>query len=649
MKNKIIYLVVIALTTLNCYSQTKVKESRGNKDYDKYAYVDAIKTYERLYEKGYKSPEMLLKLGNAYYFNAELEKAAKWYGELYATSPEQEPEFYYRYSQSLRATKDYTKADEMMNKFNAKSGNDARAQLFDKNRDYLAEIKKNSGRYKLENAGINSKYSDYGPSFVDKKVVFSSARDTGNFSKRIHTWTGEYFTNLYSADMAEDGSLGEVNKFGKKINSKFHEATPIFTKDGKTVYFTRNNYLDKRGYDVGKVTLLKIFKANLDEEGKWINVTPLPFNSDSYQTAHPTLSPDEKTMYFASDMPGSFGKSDIYKVKINDDGTFGTPENLGKTINTEGRETYPFVNEKNELYFASDAHPGLGGLDIFATQIPEDGIFKKIVNIGEEANSPKDDFAYIINANKRGFLSSNRDGGEGNDDIYKFIETRELFIEQAIFGVVTDATTKEVLPNTKITLLDEKFNKLAETTTDDKGFYEFLKLEPNTKYYLRTERPEYDTKETAAITGKEEGRTEVNIELEKTVKPVQPGDDLAKAFGIKLIYFDLDKSNIRPDAAVELAKILDVMEQYPTMKIDVRSHTDCRQTAKYNAALSDRRAKSTMAWLVSKGIAKNRLTGKGYGESQLVNDCGCEPTNESSCSEEQHQANRRSEFIIIDM
>ena len=649
MKNKIIYLVVIALTTLNCYSQTKVKESRGNKDYDKYAYVDAIKTYERLYEKGYKSPEMLLKLGNAYYFNAELEKAAKWYGELYATSPEQEPEFYYRYSQSLRATKDYAKADEMMNKFNAKSGNDARAQLFDKNRDYLAEIKKNSGRYKLENAGINSKYSDYGPSFVEKKVVFSSARDTGNFSKRIHTWTGEYFTNLYSADMAEDGSLGEVNKFGKKINSKFHEATPIFTKDGKTVYFTRNNYLDKRGYDVGKVTLLKIFKANLDEEGKWINVTPLPFNSDSYQTAHPTLSPDEKTMYFASDMPGSFGKSDIYKVKINDDGTFGTPENLGKTINTEGRETYPFVNEKNELYFASDAHPGLGGLDIFATQIPEDGIFKKIVNIGEEANSPKDDFAYIINANKRGFLSSNRDGGEGNDDIYKFIETRELFIEQAIFGVVTDATTKEVLPNTKITLLDEKFNKLAETTTDDKGFYEFLKLEPNTKYYLRTERPEYDTKETAAITGKEEGRTEVNIELEKTVKPVQPGDDLAKAFGIKLIYFDLDKSNIRPDAAVELAKILDVMEQYPTMKIDVRSHTDCRQTAKYNAALSDRRAKSTMAWLVSKGIAKNRLTGKGYGESQLVNDCGCEPTNESSCSEEQHQANRRSEFIIIDM
>ncbi len=382
MKNKFLYIAIFTLSSLTFFAQGG-KESKGNKEYQKYAYIDAIKTYERLYEKGYKSPEMLLKIGNSYYFNADLEKAGKYYGELFATNPDQEAEFYYRYSQALRATKDYAKADEMMLRFNAKSGNDARAELFNKNRDYLAEIKKNSGRFKLENAGINSEYSDYGPSFVDKKVVFCSARDTGNFSKRIHTWTGQYFTNLYSADMGEDGSLGAVQKFGNKLNSKFHEATPVFTKDGKTVYFTRNNYLDKRGYDANKVTLLKIYKATVDAEGKWVNVTPLPFNSDSYQTAHPALSPDEKTLYFASDMPGSFGKSDIYKVKINDDGTFGTPENLGKTINTEGRETYPFVTAKNELYFSSDAHPGLGGLDIYATKIAEDGSLKGLVlNIG---------------------------------------------------------------------------------------------------------------------------------------------------------------------------------------------------------------------------------------------------------------------------
>lgn len=395
-----------------------------------------------------------------------------------------------------------------------------------------------------------------------------------------------------------------------------------------------------------KLHFLKIYKANLDEKGKWENITPLPFNSDSYQTAHPTLSPDGKMMYFVSDMPGSLGKSDLYKVAISEDGTFGTPINLGKTINTEGRETYPFVTAKNELYFSSDGHPGLGGLDIFAAKIPEDGNFTNIQNIGEEANSPKDDFAFIINTDtKRGFLSSNRDGGEGNDDIYKFLETRELFIEQAIFGVVTDAKTNEVLPNTKITLLDEKFNKIAETTTDEKGYYEFLKLEPNTKYYLRTEKPEYDVKEIPVITGKEDGRTEVNIELDKTAQPIPVGGDIADVFKINLIYFDLDKWNIRPDAAIDLAKVLDVLEQYPTMKIDIRSHTDSRASHAYNEKLSDRRAKSTMAWLVSKGISKDRLTAKGYGETQLVNKCA----DGVQCSEAEHQLNRRSQFIITEL
>ena len=222
MKNKIIYLAFLVIT-LTSYSQSG-KESRANKDYDKYAYIDAIKTYERLYEKGYKSDEMLLNLGNAYYFNADLEKAGKYYGELYASKPEQEPEFYYRYSQSLRAVKDYAKADEMMAKFNEKSGNDKRGLLAKEQKDYREAIKKNSGRYKIEDAGINSKYSDYGPAYMGTKVIFTSARDTGNFSKRIHTWTGEHFTNLYSADMAEDGSLGEVQKFGNKINSKYFES-----------------------------------------------------------------------------------------------------------------------------------------------------------------------------------------------------------------------------------------------------------------------------------------------------------------------------------------------------------------------------------------------------------------------------------------
>ncbi len=647
MKNKIIYLVLVSLLTINSYSQ-KLKEVKANKEFDKFAYVDAIKTYERLFAKGYKSADMLQKLGDAYYFKADLDNAAKWYGELFTLTQDVAPEYYYRYSQSLKAVKDYKKADEMLVQFNAKSGNDLRAKLAASQKDYLAVIKKNSGRYTIENAGINSQYSDYGSAFFNNKVVFTSARDTGSFSSRKHAWTGESFTNLYSAEMVSEGSLDKPERFGNKLNSKFNESTPVFTKDGKTVYFTRNNFNNgKKGKDAQKSTLLKIYKATLTGD-QWTDIVELPFNSDQYSVAHPALSPDDKTLYFASNMPGTLGQSDLFKVKITGDNTYSAPENLGNIINTEGRETFPVITPENELYFASDGHPGLGGLDVFVSKIEKEGNFSEVNNVGEPLNSSKDDFGYLIDTKTRlGFVSSNREGGNGGDDIYKFKETQKLVTcEQELSGVVTDQATGLPIAGAKVTLSDATYKMLKELTSDSEGKFDFGKVECGSKYYIKTEAVTYNTKETPTITEKKTGKTFVPVELEKTEQPVKPGDDLAKKFKIKIIYFDLDKSNIRPDAALDLAKILDVLEQNPTMEIDIRSHTDCRQTAKYNLALSDRRAKSTMAWLVSKGIAKTRLTAKGFGESQLVNNCGCEPTNESTCTEEQHQANRRSEFII---
>lgn len=643
---KIIYTTLVFIISLNNYAQ-KTKEAKANKEYEKYAYVDAIKTYERLFEKGYKSVEMLQNLGNAYYFKADLESAAKWYTELFALTQDLDAEYYYRYAQSLKGIKDYKKADAMLAKFNEKSGNDSRGKLAAEQKDYLAEIKKNSGRYTLENAGINSDKSDYGSAFYKNKVVFASARDTAGLGIRKHAWTGESFTNLYGADMGDQGTLSDAKRFGKKLNSKFHESTPAFTKDGKTAYFTRNNFLNgKKGKDSDRVTLLKIYKATLDGD-EWTEVVELPFNSNDYSVAHPTLSNDEKTLYFASNMPGTIGQSDIFKVAINNDGTFGTPVNLGKTINTEGRETFPFIAADNELYFASDGHPGLGGLDVFVSKEMSDGNYKSVQNVGEPLNSSKDDFGYLIDAKSRiGYVTSNRDGGQGSDDIYRFQETKKLECEQLLAGVVTDQETGAVIANAKVVLEDQNHKYIKELITDAEGKFDFGIVACGTKFYIIAQRPEYVTKETATITAEETGKTFVPIELEKEVKKVTVGDDVAKTFGIKIIYFDLDKSFIRPDAAFELSKILDLMNENPTMEIDVRSHTDCRQTASYNMALSDRRAKSTVAWLVSKGIAKSRLTGKGYGESQLVNDCGCEPTNKSDCSEEQHQANRRSEFII---
>ena len=648
MKKILIYLAVI-ISTMNVSGQ-KLKVAKADKDFEKFAYVDAIKTYERVFEKGYKSQDMLQKLGDAYYFKADLENAAKWYTELFALTQEVAPEYYYRYSQSLKAIKDYKKADEMLAKFNAKSGNDSRAKLAAAQKDYLAVIKKNSGRYTLENAGINSEYSDYGSAFYNNKVVFASARDTGSLSSRRHGWTGESFTNLYAADMGSEGALSKAERFGKKLNSKFHESTPVFTKDNKTVYFTRNDFLNgKKGKDAQKSTLLKLYKATLEGD-TWKDIVELPFNSSQYSVAHPALSVDDKTLYFASNMPGTLGQSDLFKVSINSDGSYGTPENLGPNINTEGRETFPFISQENELYFGSDGHPGLGGLDIFVSKADKtDGTFKDVLNVGEPLNSSKDDFGFLIDTKtKIGYVTSNRDGGQGSDDIYRFKETKkiEYACEQQLQGVVTDEATGAIITNAKVTLSDANYKELKTLQSDGEGKFDFGIVTCDTKFYIKTEKESYNTKETPTITGKETGKTFVPIALEKTVKPVTIGDGLEKAFKIKMIYFDLDKSFIREDAAVELSKILDVLEQNPTMELDIRSHTDCRQTAAYNAALSDRRAKSTMAWLISKGIAKTRLTAKGYGESQLVNNCPCEPTNESSCSEEQHQANRRSEFII---
>ena len=643
MKIKFIYLAFIGILSISGFSQESAVK-RGDKKYEKYAYIDAIKTYERIAEKGYKSPEMLQKLGNSYYFNADLTNAAKWYGELFALTEDVDAEYFYRYSQSLKSIGNYEKADQMLEKFSQKSGTDARAKLFVNQKNYLEQIKKNSGRYKIENAGINSEYSDYGSAFYGEKIVFASAKDTGNFSKRKHAWTNQYFTNMYISDLSVDGALSTPQKFAKSLNTKFHESTPAFSKDGNTVYFTRNNFANgKKGKNADKITLLKIYKATLDGE-KWTNITELPFNNDSYSVAHPALSPDGKTLYFASDMPGTLGASDLFKVEINSDGSFGKPTNLGSKINTPGRETFPFISDNNEIYFASDGHPGLGGLDVFVAKIDGDD-FSEIQNIGEPANSKQDDFSFIINTKtKVGFISSNRDGGNGNDDIYKFLETKslEFTCKQLLSGVVTDEETGAVLANAKVTLFDEKFNKIKEILSDASGNYSFEEVECGSSYYVRGEKAEYVTKEQKTFIPKESGETDLPIALEKAVKQVKVGDDLAKTFGIKIIYFDLDKWNIREDAAVDLAKIVDVLQENPTMKVDVRSHTDSRQTHKYNEKLSDRRAKSTVEWMVQNGINASRLTGKGYGETQLVNKCA----DGVSCSEEEHQLNRRSEFII---
>lgn len=643
MKIKILlYLSLSVLSAGTVFAQERQIE-KANKKFNDLSYIDAISVYERVANKGYKSVELFQKLGDSYYFNSKFEKASKWYGELFLLDSSTIPaEYFYRYAQTLKSVGQYDKANQMLEKFNVLSKKDIRGSLFSKKKDYLEVIRNNSGRYKIKDAGINSEYSDFGPAFYGNNIVFASTRDTSGFFKREHTWTNQAFSDLYVSEIKSDSVLSKPEKFSRKINSKFNESTPVFTKDGTTVYFTRNNFKEgKRGKDAQKTTLLKLYRATLKDKS-WEDITELPFNSDQYNAAHPALSADEKTLYFASDMPGTLGQSDLFKVVIKADGSFGTPENLGPQINTEGKETFPFISAANELYFASDGHPGLGGLDIFVSKLNQSNVFEAPVNVGAPVNSPTDDFAFIINTEGKGFFSSNRTDGKGFDDIYTFVETKKLSCEQILSGTVTDSETGAPLANVEVTLLDEKFEVVSKQNTDAKGFYSF-EVECGKTYYIRTTKEDFETIENKIIVPNESGKTTFPITKKKNVKVISLKDDIAKMLNIKLIYFDLDKSFIREDAKVELAKVLEVMLQYPTLKIDVRSHTDSRQTHKYNQKLSDRRVKATIAWLVQEGIATDRLSGRGYGETQLINQCA----DGVKCTEEEHQLNRRSEFIVL--
>lgn len=634
---KTIYTLLYILSITCCSFGQGVKLAKADKKYEKYAYIDAIEIYEKVAEKGYKSVDLFQKLGNAYYFNGNLDKAAKSYDALFALNEEVAPEYYFRYAQTLKAIGNYEKSNQYMELFAAKT-NDSRGKVFLQNKNYLNDIDVNTGKYILDTTTINSEFYDYGPSFFGNKIVFTSSRSDGNQYTKIHDWTKQTFTDLFIVSMNAEGKLEQVENFSKTINTKFNESSPVFTKDGKTMYFTRNNYNDgKKRKSDDKVILEKIYKAEL-VNNEWTNITELPFSNDNYKTAHPALSPDEKTLYFASNMPGSYGNSDLYKVSIDKNGKFGTPENLGPTINTEGRETFPFIDANNNLIFASDGHLGLGGLDIFEAKANGKS-FEKPINIGKPVNSTKDDFGYVVNSENLGFFSSNRDGGKGFDDIYTF-----KICTHMLTGIITDAETKEILPNAKVTLFDDKMTIISETIASERGIYQF-KIECNKKYYVRASKETYNTNEKSFDAVSIIGTSTLDIELKRNVFPIEVGTDLAKLFNISIIYFDLDKWNIRPDAAEDLEKIIQVLHQYPAMTIDIRSHTDSRQTHKYNEQLSDKRANSTLEFIINNGIARNRLTAKGYGETQLLNNCA----DNQPCSEEEHQKNRRSEFIVVKM
>ena len=645
------FTILLAFSIMAQGQSEDTKLEKANNSFDGLSYIDAREAYIKVHEKGFKSSDLYEKLGDSYYFNADYNNAERWYSELYRLDGEYtKPEYLYRYALTLKTLKNYGKSDAMMELFNSKQYGDNRADLFVNERNYLSEINGNSGRFVIKNEDFNSKLSDYGPSYYGDQIIISTNRDEGRVSKRVHSWNDQPFSDLYTVSVSEENETADIKNFNKNINTKFHESTSLFTKDGNTVYFTRNNFTDNVRVDDTKGTnRLKLYKGTKDGEDEW-TVTELPFNSNDYSVAHPALNSAEDVLYFASDMKGGYGESDLYMVTIDGD-TYGEPVNLGKGINSEGRETFPFVSGDNRFYFASNGHPGLGGLDVFVSEMYTDSDFSDVYNVGKPVNGEFDDFTFIINdKTKKGYFASNRTEGKGDDDIYSFIENKPLVIsfKQKLEGTVLNETTNKPVPNVKVSLLNADGNVIAEQITDENGEYKF-DLEQSKQYSIRYEKDDFKTREKTFKSSDENGKVYKELEVIQEGKDligpvaVNVGDDLTKILSLKPIYFDLDKSYIRQDAEIELQKVIVILELYSTMKLDVRSHTDSRADDDYNLALSDRRNKATIAYLVSKGISSDRLTGKGYGETRLANKC----SNGVPCNEGLHQLNRRSEFIIL--
>ncbi len=636
LKNASLLLIMLLLSTSSFSQRGKV--AKANKNFDKYSYIDAREVYLKVVEDGYKSAEIYKRLGDTYYYNSEYKSASKWYSSLLNEFPDDiEPEYYYRGAQSLKSAGKYTESDEIMKLFFENGGNDIVAKNFSDHPDYLNSIAENARDFSLDTTSINTELSDFGPSFYGSKVVFSSSKKEEG--EKTLSWNGLPFLDLYQADMDEEGNLSNVTLLDGDVNTKYNESSTAFTKDGKTLYFTRNNFIEgKKGRDSNKTIRLKLYKATKSGDTFWGNVVELPFNGEEFSVAHPALSNNDKRLYFASDMEGTYGQSDLWYVDILEDDSYGEPVNLGATINTEEKETFPFVSDKNKLYFSSDGHVGLGGLDVFVTNLNENGsVTGELTNLGEPTNSAYDDFGFIINEEKRiGYISSNRSGDKGSidDEIYLINERCVVSIN----GTVTDIDTGVLLPGAVVSLLDEENQLVDSAIVGSDASYSFI-ADCDKQYSLRGVKTQYTSKEEVVKTPIKSGSIVVPLKLKLIGCPP---NDLGCRLTLEPIYFDFDRFNIRPDAEIELAKILAAMREYPELNIHIESHTDSRGDDLYNEILSEKRAQSTLNWLVDQGIDRNRLTAKGYGETQHVNEC----SNGVKCTEEEHQLNRRSMFII---
>ena len=621
MKNLYITLsFVIASMTL---SAQNTDTEKADKLFARFEYVDAANEYLKLAESKKADNYVYRQLAESYFNVFNTKEASRWYAK--AVEEQQDAETYYRYAQMLKAEGKYAESNAQMQKFASLAPNDQRASEFKQDPNYLPKLKSQTKLFDEKSLDINSDKSDFGAVLTnDNTLYFATAR---NKARKNYGWNEEPFLDLYKSTYNADGTFSEPVAV-TEINTKFHDGPAAVSADGNTMYFASESF-NEGDFEKDKAKKLKygqvyLYKATKDGD-KWTNIKALPFTSKTYSTSSPSLSKDGKTLYFSSNMPGSIGGNDVWKVAVNADGTFGTPENLGKSVNTEGNESFPFITDDNKLYFSSDGRKGFGALDVFVIDLNRKS---EAMNVGAPVNTAKDDFAFSFNTAKNiGFFSSNR---TGDDNIY--LATPVCGVE--VITLVRDARTGKTLADAKVSILDEKKNVIEAKITESNG-EAFYSVDCNKAYAIQVTREGYESN-TFPVAKTNGGMVNVAADLQPIDVIVKPTEIVLNA-----IFFEYDKSNITKEGAFELDKLVQVLKSNPTMEIMVKGHTDNRGSDQYNLNLSDRRARAAVQYVISKGVEKARISGKGYGESEPKVDC------KENCTEEDHAKNRRNEFLIV--
>ncbi|MFT5103141.1 MAG: outer membrane protein OmpA-like peptidoglycan-associated protein [Candidatus Latescibacterota bacterium] len=629
MKKIYTFFLLIAVSTAVVTAQNK-DTKKADQLYSKLAYTDAAKAYQKLIKKGKGSRYVFAQLGNSFYNLNDTKKAASYYKRV-VKARKVSPEVVYNYAQCLKANGKFSDYNTNMQKYAGMMPKDSRAVAFMKDPNYLPKLMEEQPRYEAKNMKeINTEFSEFGGIMIGKEFYFSSAR---NLTRKKYQWDEQRFLDIY---VAKDvgGTIKNADLLGGEVNGKYHEGNVAITADGKRMYFDSNDfYKGKYEKSAEGINQINLFYAELID-GEWKGVQSTPFNSSEYSTGHPALSPDGNTLYFTSDMPGGKGGSDIYMLPIGKDGSLGTPKNLGDKVNTEGTEAFPSMDSNGTLYFSSDGHSGLGLLDVFSVEQAR-GTYLDPLNLGAGVNSDKDDFAYIWNpATMSGFVSSDRSGGAGSDDIYMISEL-EIPCVVAMNITVVDEYTKQPISGARVDFYDKKENKLSTKTSGANGGVTFL-AECDKAHEVQAVVPNYESN-AITMAAANDATVSGTIAL-RPIEEIIVDDQVV----LNPILFDYNQHNIKPQAAFELDKLVAIMQKYPNMVIAAGSHTDNRGNDEYNLELSEQRAQSTVQYVISKGVDASRITGKGYGETQPTVACG------SNCSDEDHQKNRRSEFIIVE-